>query len=125
MGFRGRLEITDGTTFIDLLGNSGGTKSIFGLLEWEPAAPDIKEGGIWMDNPLLDGRQLAIRKESNIIETFSLVAKGQNATDILNAITRLRYMLNRAVGYWTNRARYPDPIYLLIQYPEETEPFWP
>lgn len=124
MGFRGRLEITDGTTFIDLLGNSGGTKSIFGLLEWEPAAPDIKEGGIWMNNPLLDGRQLAIRKEGNIIETFSLVAKGQNATDILNAITRLRYMLNRAVGYWTNRARYPDPIYLLIQYPEETEPFW-
>lgn len=122
MGFRGRLEITDGTTFIDLLGNA--THSTFSLLEWEPSAPAPKGGGIWMDNPLLDGRQLAIRKESNIIDTFTIVAKGQTATDIHNAITTLRYMLNRAVGYWTNRARYPDPIYLLIQYPEESVPYW-
>lgn len=121
-GFRGRLEITDGTTFIDLLGNSPG--SILSLLEWEPAAPDIKNSGIWTDNPLLDGRELAIRTETNITETFTLVGKGQTATDILVQINLLRRMLIRATGYWTNRAKYPDPIYLLIQYPEEDEPYW-
>jgi hypothetical protein len=120
MSFRGRFELTDGTTTVDLLGKNVGA---FSIKEWIPTTPAVKGEGIWLDNPLIDGRQLAIRKQTNIIENFTLTVKGQSQSDIYSAIRALRRMLDRAIKFWTDPQRFTSPVYLIIQYPEETQAY--
>jgi hypothetical protein len=42
-----RVELKDGPIYID---------------NWTPAVPGPKNGGVWRNSPLADGRQLAFRR---------------------------------------------------------------
>lgn len=63
------LRVTDGASHVYLHGLSG-----FALEDWTPLRPGLKEGGVWSDSPLADGRRLRLYKRENAIETFELVA---------------------------------------------------
>lgn len=88
------LEISDGTTTIDLL-------SLFRLRSWIPQTPPPKGGGVWSGSPLSQGRQLLIREFDNVIDTFELVAHVKADADALIAqVRKLRQLLVKATDYW-------------------------
>lgn len=122
MSFR-RFEISDGTTTINLLSRVGG----WNLVEWEPAAMTAKGDGYWIDNPLAHGRQIALKKFNNIIDTFTFTVYGSAPSSVINDIRRMRRLLERAVAYWvTPRAGVDSegykPVYLVLQAEWDVKP---
>jgi len=106
-----RLEITDGTTVIDLIQTGGNP---FYLNSWRPAIIQPKGGGTFQQSSLSDGRRLVDRKYNNAIETFDLVVKGDDPDALAAALHDLRVLLEKAVSYWTTN--YQDtPVYLIAQ----------
>lgn len=92
------LRITDGTTTVDLLARKFG----YHLNDWKPAAPDIKDGGVFQSSPFVDGRRLAFRRFANAIETFDLKVNGQDQDEAIYFLQELRRLCEKAVSYWTN-----------------------
>lgn len=93
------LKITDGTTSIDLIARSHG----FHLSSWRPRVPDIKNGGIFRDSPLVDGRSIVYRKNDNWVDTFELKMTAISQDDAYDRLNDLRVLLDRAVDYWTTQ----------------------
>jgi len=106
-----RLEITDGTTVIDLIQTGGNP---FFLSSWRPAIIQPKGGGTYQQSSLSDGRRLVDRKFNNATETFDLVVRGFDPDALAAALQDLRMLLDKAVSYWTTN--YQDtPVYLIAQ----------
>lgn len=91
----GELAITDGTTYIDL--KSGA----FRLVEWTPATPQDKGGGIWNDSMLEDNRRPVMFKRGNAVETFSLRVVTSDQDSTIRETQELRRLLEKAKTYWT------------------------
>lgn len=89
------LIITDGTNVVDLLNH-------FKLANWQPASASYKDGGIFQDSPIADGRRLVQRYFGNLEETFQLVAKTGKINSAIYDINRLKQMLEDAADYWSS-----------------------
>lgn len=104
------LQITDGTTTIDLLADDTG----YHLYDWQPVTADYKNGGTWQDSPLADGRRLVARQYGNIIETFELKARGADPNKLIHISQNLRRMLEFAASYWVTDWQ-DTPVYLVAR----------
>ena len=89
------LEISDGTTTVNLLS----PKSGFCLLEWEPALAEPKGGGVWKDSQLAEGRTLAMRKRANAVDTLVLAVRDWTPDDLVRDTQDLRRLLEKAYAY--------------------------
>ncbi len=108
------LQITDGTTSIDLLDGRG-----FLLLDWIPSLAEPKGGGQWADSLLVEGRKLAYVQMSNIVDTFELKVKGVDQDDAIHKLQELRRLLEKARQYWTSDAQ-NEPVWLKARAAYET-----
>lgn len=110
------LKITDGTNTIDLLAEQAAGIHV---VNWEPAIPDDKGGGIWRDSPIAEGRRIVGKFRANPIETMTISVNGDNADDLADRLIALRAMLEKASDYWVNRWS-TTPIYLIARAAGET-----
>ena len=101
----GILQITDGTTTIDL------KTGIFRLVDWTPVTPPTKGGGVWQDSMLDDGRRLTMTKRGNGRETFQLRVAGQSMDDTILETQELRRLLEKARQYWTTNWQ-NEPVWI-------------
>lgn len=93
------LKISDGTTTVDLLSPRTG----FYPMEWTPSAADVKNGGVWHDNAISDGRSLIDRPLQNTTDTFTLAARGWTQDLLIREMNKLRNLLMQGTQYWTRR----------------------
>lgn len=110
------LQITDGTTTIDLLNPQG-----FMLQGWQQAIPGFKDDGVWSDSPIADWRQLAFAAFANVIDEFRLSVHGNGQDEIIRTIQDLLRLLGNAKDYWTSRWA-TVPVYIKAQATDETNP---
>lgn len=111
------LELTDGTTTINLLAETSGLC----CTDWDPAIAEGKGGGVWRDSPLSGGRRQAMRKLGNVIERFELQVRNWNPDMLARDTQNLRRLLEKAITYWT--ARWQDElVWIKAQSPHETNP---
>lgn len=103
------LKITDGITTVDLL--SEGFVNGFELADWEPTIQDWKDGGIYQDSSLADGRQLTEAKLNNVLETMTLNLAAGSQDVAARAWQDLRRLLYQAVRYWIDDYR-TAPVWL-------------
>jgi hypothetical protein len=108
------LTLTDGTTTIDLLATAG-----WKLADWTPAYMAYKGGGVWNDSALADGAAMAMDKEADLEDTFSLVSRHATANNLYDAIVALERLLRQGVRYWTTPWQ-ATPVWLTACEPNET-----
>jgi len=92
------FRFTDGTDEVDLLDPSLGNW----LKDWRPSVQQAKQGGIWQNSPVADGRALVGRYLDNAIESLTLVAGGSTQDSCLRTLHRLIDMMEDAVKYRIN-----------------------
>jgi len=109
------LRVTDGITFIELATGEVG----FRLERWRPGKPGFKDGGVWRDSPLADGRRLADYRFESVIDTWQVHLTGQNMDRVIEAAQEMDRLLLKAVNYWTT-AWQQRPVYLIARGSDET-----
>ena len=130
------LEVSNGTDTVSFLNEGSG----FVLDSWFPKITQPKEGGIYKDSSLADGRQLAMIRYANVQEEFTLKITGSNPNALSRNLRKLRKLLNEANTYWLSGFAY-TPVWLAVKgkdeayvrysivtgwsYPEENNPFHP
>jgi hypothetical protein len=92
------LKITDGINIVDLLDKEG-----LLLRDWNPSIPQPKGGGVYRDSVMSDGRQLLMRRFSNPVETFNIVAQGGSQDSVIRATQELFRLLQKGTDYWENK----------------------
>jgi hypothetical protein len=85
--------ITDGTTEVDML-------DYFYMINWRPRITQYKDGGVYRDSPLSDGRTMAYRRYGNVGEAIQFHARATNPDSLAGALRRLRNLLESAAAYW-------------------------
>ena len=109
------LEITDGTTTVNLLNIGTG----FHLTDWTPRIVGLKSGGIYQDSDIAPGRQLAFGVHGTANEVFNLNVSGQRQNELIKQTQDLLRMLEKARNYWLTRWQ-DTPVYLKAQSSCET-----
>lgn len=107
------LKITDGTTTVNLLDLKGWL-----LQEWKPSVPDSNR--IFRSSPMTNGRKLAYRTMSNVIDTFNLIGQGQNQDMMIASIQKLQTLLEKALSYWTSNWQ-SEPVWIEAKGAHETD----
>ena len=111
------LEITDGTDTVSFLNEGSG----FILKEWEPKIAQAKDGGVWKDSGIADGRQLAMIRYANVDEEFILAVTGENQNALYRNMRKLRALLLKAQTYWLSGYAY-EPVWLKVKGKNEVYP---
>lgn len=116
------LYITDGTIGrggIPNLLNLINCRTGFCLESWNPAIAQYKDGGLFFDSPIADGRRPILKRYQNVIEVFNLKAGTYDQNRLINYLQNLQNWVERAIEYWeTPWAKLP--IYLVARGPFET-----
>lgn len=92
---------------IDLLQENSGIS----VIEWSPNIPSLKNGGVWADSPISDGRLLTAGAETNVIETMVLQLSGNVAQVVATRFNQLRRMAQDARLFWDSQWQI-EPVYL-------------
>lgn len=109
------LAITDGTTRVSLLTSNSGINAC----NYEPGRPAFKDDGGWADSSLSDGRQLQMRKWTNIVDVFTLIISGDSQDAIIEDARNLTMLLEKAVSYWTTEWQ-NEPVWIERRGSKET-----
>ena len=107
---------------------------------WKPKIAQPKDGGIYKDSSIADGRQLAMLRYANVEELFTLAITGGDQNALYRNLRKLRDLLNEANTYWLSGFSY-TPVWLAVKgrdeayvrysmiagwsYEEENNPFHP
>ena len=108
------LEVTDGTDTVSFLNEGSG----FVLNEWEPKIAQPKDGGIYKDSGIADGRKLAMIRYANVEEEFLLTITGENPNSLTRNLRKLRALLIKANTYWLSGFAY-EPVWLQVKGKDE------
>ena len=111
------LEVTDGEDTVSFLNEGSG----FVLKEWSPKIAQPKDGGVWKDSGIADGRQLAMIRYENVEEEFILAVTGENQNPLYRNMRKLRALLLKAQTYWLSGFAY-EPVWLKIKGKNEVYP---
>lgn len=95
---------------IDLL-DSGSGISLDLQDGWEPNIPSLKNGGVWADSPISDGRALIAGVNSNVTETMRLIVSTQNWQVYASIFTALQQIIQDARAFWDTFYQI-EPVYL-------------
>lgn len=109
------LAITDGTVRVNLLNRNGGLL----LYDWIPQIAEPKDGGVWNENPMSDGRRMAFKAWGNVIETFEIRPHGGSQDIVILQLRVLRTLLEKAVSYWMTNIQ-TEPVWIEARGPCET-----
>lgn len=93
---------------IDLLS----ANSAFSLVNWSPNIPSLKQGGIWADSSLSDGRQLVNGVNTNVIETITVQLTGASCQAFAANFAALQRIIQSARKHWDTFYQI-EPLYLL------------
>lgn len=78
---------------------------------WSPNIPQTKNGGVWADSPITDGRTLLAAPEGNVTEQMTLIISDASYLGAMKALNSLNQMVIDCRDYW--QAIYQiDPVYL-------------
>ncbi len=110
------LEISDGTTTINLFSESGR----LGVRSWKTVLPAPKSGGGWADNPSIEGRQLSSAVDGNGSEEIVLGVRGSTQDETISSLQDLVRLLDKGRSYWTSRYQ-NEPVWLRTRKHNETE----
>lgn len=119
------LKLVSTTMEVNLIEASAGTPGFY-LIEWEPAIPQAKGGGTFVDSPLADNKTLIDRRFDNTIDTFRLAIVGTTQANVISRLNNLIFVLEEAVSFFTNdfqnwSANKPA-VYLECQFEHESNP---
>lgn len=124
-----RFEITRGAPSSTMVGNPNVTdlppKTVSfvsdwlkvaddgGLSSWTPASATVKNGGVWLDSPVMPGRVPLSMPAGNVIETFECILQGEQRkrAEILSDLWQIA---KAAQDYWAEDHQ-PDPVYLTFE----------
>jgi len=114
------LRITDGTPegTVDLL--SIGANTGFFLVDWTPTTALGKGDGIWQESPFVDGRRLAVKQYTNVIDAFTVGINAGSVDQLIYYTQELRRLLRKASEYWTSNWT-AEPVWLEARADCETE----
>jgi hypothetical protein len=114
-----QLIITDGTHSVDLISSDKPTG--FCLNEWSPRITEPKQGGVWADSSLVDGRKPVLSVAGNVIEQMDLAVIGLTTDALAIACRQLHFLLEQAKSYWISTSEHAL-VYLIAQQTGETNP---
>jgi hypothetical protein len=109
------LNITDGTTTINLLNITDGYR----VDGWRQAIAQYKGGGTWQNSALADGRRLVDKHWGNIQNVYPLVIKDELQDATIRAFRDLIMLLEKASDYWVY-AWQDDPVWIERRAAHET-----
>lgn len=112
------LQITDGTTTIDLLDATNG----YLLSSWQPQVADYKDGGVWQDSKISEGRRPVMGVYANVVETMNLWIGGASQDAVALLKHNLQTLLDNAFSYFQPGSPQSSPIYLVAKADSETNP---
>lgn len=78
---------------------------------WSPAIAQVKNGGVWVDSPLSDGRELLAAAAGNVIEKMQLVITDSSYLGVMKALSGLNKMAQDCRDYWQSEVQI-EPVYL-------------
>ena len=102
------LEVSNGTTAgtVSFLAKSAG----FILDKWNPNETQPKDGGVYKDSKLADGRYPAMIRWGNVVETFTFKVTGNFYT----SMRKLKVLLNEGQNYWMTTFAH-DPVWIKVK----------
>lgn len=116
------LYLTDGTfkengqrNWLSLIRNP------FLLNDWKPNIAQYKNGGVFSDSVLAEGRRLVRRSFNNAIEVMDMRAKGSSQDRLIGFIQELFAWQEAAADYWVSDWGI-QPIYLIAKAARESNP---
>jgi len=110
----GVLNITDGTTTVDLLGINNG---VFYYKNWSSSQAKLKSG-VFQSRGITDGRLPTNNQLENVVETIDVSVRGTNANVVIAEIRKLQKLLRQAVDYWIKPSA--SVVYIEARNPGET-----
>lgn len=84
----------------------------FSLVDWSPNIPVIKNGGVWADSPINDGRQLLAAPVGNVTEQITILVSDSTMLGVVNGLASLNKMALDCRDYWQSDYQI-DPVYLM------------
>lgn len=78
---------------------------------WSPEIAQVKSGGVWVDSPLSDGRELLAAAAGNVIEKMTVIIADSSYLSVMKALSGLNQMANDCRDYWQTEYQI-DPVYL-------------
>lgn len=81
---------------------------------WTPNIPATKGGGIWIESPITDGRQLLTAPLTNVIEKIGITISDSTYLETAKKLEALNHMAKDCRNYWEDKNQY-DPVYLMWQ----------
>lgn len=102
------LEVSNGTTAgtVSFLAKSAG----FILDKWNPNETQPKDGGVYKDSKLADGRYPAMIRWGNVVETFTFKVTG----NFYASMRKLKVLLNEGQNYWMTTFAH-DPVWIKVK----------
>lgn len=86
----------------------------FTLQEFTPNIPSVKNGGVWAESPINDGRQLLAAPVANVTEKITCLISGTGAGDTAGALVSLGQMVTDCRNFWQTYVQI-NPVYLKWQ----------
>lgn len=94
-------------TVINLLSKETG----YTLLDWSPNIPSLKNGGLWADSNIQDGRRLLAGSNTNVIEKITVQLTASAHQGFAIQFATLQRAIQNARAAWTTLYQY-EPVYL-------------
>lgn len=104
-----KLEISDGTTTVNLLTGSGQTG--FSLRNWDPAVIQPKGGGVFQDSPLAAGRRLVYAVDATAIEDMTVDINDYDQDGLIEQAQDLMRLLLKARAYQSTEFQ-DEPVWI-------------
>jgi len=82
------------------------------LADWSPNLPTIKNGGVWAESPITDGRQLLSAARGNVTESMTLILTSSENLGAMKLLDNLNNMAQNCSDFWQTQAQV-DPVYLM------------
>lgn len=108
------FQISDGTTTIDLLSPTGN----YHLAKWESGISQWKDGGIFSENPLVDGRVPIDRAFDSVQEKITIHITGSSQDNVIASLRSLLSLFNSSYLYFAEDTGIP--VYLIVKSDTET-----
>lgn len=102
------LNITDGTSANTI----GLLRGPVWLSKWNPTIAKQKSGGIYVDSPVTDGRDLVVKVKENAVERIDIKVTGATHDEAARTLSSLFSLLEKASNYWVTKGRLGAHVYI-------------
>lgn len=79
---------------------------------WTPQIASVKNGGVWVDSPITNGRELLAAPVGNVTEKIEVIINDNSYLGTMKQLDSLNRMAQDCRDYWQGGAQV-DPVYLL------------